>query len=58
MLLGIDWLEEQHAIWDMRSGELYMHGSVFPSKPNEMGVGFDVWLYRRLSNIPREVRLL
>lgn len=29
MLLGIDWHEEQLAIWDMRRGELYMHGSVF-----------------------------
>ena len=30
MLLGIDWLEEQLAIWDMCRGELYMQVSVFP----------------------------
>ena len=32
MLLCIDWLEEQHAIWDTRSGVWYMHGSTFPLK--------------------------
>ena len=29
MLLGSDRLEKQQAIWDMRSGELYMHCSLF-----------------------------
>ena len=37
MLLGIDRLEEQHTIWDMRSGELYMHGSVFSLKAKRDG---------------------
>ena len=37
ILLGIDWLEQQQAIWDMRSGELYMHGSLFPLKLSETG---------------------
>ena len=37
MLLGIEWLEKQRAIWDMRSGELYMHGSVFPLKAKRDG---------------------
>ena len=37
LLLGIDWLEEQQAIWDMRRGELYMHGSLFPLKAKQDG---------------------
>ena len=37
LLLGIDWLEEKQAIWDMRRGKLYMHGSVFPFKAKQDG---------------------
>ena len=32
MLLGIDWLEGQGAVWDLRRGEIHMQGSVFPLK--------------------------
>ena len=37
MLLDSEWLEEEHAIWDMRSGELYMHGVMFPLKAKRDG---------------------
>ena len=37
LLRGIDWLEEQQAIWDMRREELYMYGSVFPLKAKRDG---------------------
>ena len=37
LLLGIDWLEEQQEVWDMRRGELYMYGSVFPLKAKQDG---------------------
>ena len=40
MLLGIDWLEEQTAIWDMKRGELFTHGRVFALKP-KMDVGWN-----------------
>ena len=39
MLLGIDWLEEQQSIWNMRRGELHMHVSVFPLKTSKTGLG-------------------
>ena len=37
MLLGIDWLEQQEAVWDMCRGELYMHGTVYPLKAKTCG---------------------
>ena len=33
MLLRIDWLEAQAAIWDMRRGELFMDGRMFALTP-------------------------
>ena len=37
MLLGIDWLEAQAAIWDIIRGELFMHGRLFALKPKMDG---------------------
>ena len=37
VLLGIDWLEAQSATWNMRIGELFMHGQVFALKPKING---------------------
>ena len=33
VLLGIDWLEAQAAVWDMGKGQLFMHGRVFSMRP-------------------------
>ena len=33
VFLGIDWLEVQAAVWDMRQGQLFMHGRVFSLRP-------------------------
>ena len=32
MPLGIDWLKELAAVWDLRRGEIHMQGGVFPLK--------------------------
>ena len=37
MLLGIDWLEGQGAVCDLRRGEIHMQGSVFPLKARANG---------------------
>ena len=37
MLLGIDWLKQQEAVWDMCRGELNMHGTVYPLKTKTSG---------------------
>ena len=37
MLLGIDWLETQGAVWDLRRGEIYMHSEVYPLKARTNG---------------------
>ena len=37
MLLGIDWLETQGAIWDLRRGEIYVHSGVYPLKARTNG---------------------
>ena len=37
MLLGIDWFEQQEAVWDMCRGELNMHGTVYPLKTKTSG---------------------
>ena len=37
MLLGIGWLETYGAVWDLRRGELYMHGLVHVLKPKTNG---------------------
>ena len=42
MLIEIDWLEAQAAIWDMKRGELFMHSQVFALK-SKMGGG---WVQR------------
>ena len=39
MLLGIDWLETNGAVWDLRRRELYMHGLVNFLKPMTKTVG-------------------
>ena len=37
MILEIDWLETKGAVWDLRRGELYMHGLVHVLKPKTNG---------------------
>ena len=37
LLLGIDWLETNGAVWDLRRGELYMQGLVHALKPKTNG---------------------
>ena len=37
MLLGIDWLEGQGHVWDLRRGEIHTQGSVFPLKAQANG---------------------
>ena len=37
MLLGIDWLETQGAVWDLRRGEIFMHGEVYLLKARTSG---------------------
>ena len=37
MLLGIDCLETQGAVWDLRRGEIYMHDGVYPLKARTNG---------------------
>ena len=37
MLLGIDWHETQGAVWNLRRGEIYMHGGVYPLKARTHG---------------------
>ena len=42
MLFGIDWLETNGAVWDLRRGQLYMKGLVHALKPNTNGG----WIHR------------
>ena len=37
LLLGIDWLETNGAVWDLRRGELYMQGLIHALKPKTNG---------------------
>ena len=37
MLLGIDWLKTNGVVWNLRRGELYMHGLVHVLKPKTNG---------------------
>ena len=43
MLLGIDWLETNGAVRDLRRGELYIHGLVHVLKPKTNG-GWVRWV--------------
>ena len=37
MLLGIDWMKTNGAVWDLRRGELYMQGLAHALKPKTNG---------------------
>ena len=37
MLLGSYWLKTQEAVWDLRRGEMYMHGGVYLLKARTNG---------------------
>ena len=51
MLLGIDWLEGQGAVWDLRRGDIHMQGSVFPLKARTNGG----WCRRVIVQVPMVV---
>ena len=57
LLLGIDWLETNGAVWDMRRGELYMKGLVYTLKPKtNRGWCARWWSQRRLIPLPPSKR--
>ena len=49
MLLGIDWRETHGAFWNLRRGEMYMHGGVYPLKARPAEAGAVVSLFRSRS---------
>lgn len=52
MLLGIDRLDAYAAIWDMKRGELFMHGQVFSLKPKIDGGWVRRVVVRELVQLP------